>query len=135
MASSAQSETGDPGFQIAPMVDVVFVLMLFFMASAGMRDREKELPIRPPGATSLSPNPAIVLAIDQEGRVSINDKTYALPGDKSLGGLRQWLSGVVAQFGIDEPVIIRPHSDARHERIMQVLGATSASGIVKVTFG
>ena len=28
-------EQGDLGFQIAPMVDVVFVLLLFFMASAG----------------------------------------------------------------------------------------------------
>ena len=117
------------------MVDVVFVLMLFFMASAGMRIHENELPIRLPGAGSLSPNPAIVLVIDQDGRVSVNEKTYALPADKSLGGLRQWLSGVVAQFGIDEPVIIRPHSGALHERIMQVLSATAASGVVKVTFG
>ena len=134
MASSAASENGDPGFQIAPMVDVVFVLMLFFMASAGMRMKEKELPVQLPGV-GVSISPPIVIAIDSDGRVSINDKTYAVATDKSLGDLRGWLSGVIAQFGIEEPVIIRPASDVRHERIMQVLNAAAASGVVKVTFG
>ncbi len=134
MASPASSENGDPGFQIAPMVDVVFVLMLFFMASAGMRMREMELPIKLPGH-GQSVSPPIVIVIDTDGRVSINEQTYGSAGDKSLGGLRKWLTGVVTQFGINEPVIIRPAGDTRHERIMQVLNATAASGVVKVTFG
>ena len=134
MASSAQSENGDPGFQIAPMVDVVFVLMLFFMASAGMRTHELELPVQLPGTSNVSPTPPIVIVIDGDGRVSINEQTYATASDKSLGELRGWLSGIISQFGIQEPVIIRPASDARHERIMQVLNAAAASGVVKVTF-
>ena len=32
MAGSVGSEDGDIGFQIAPIVDVVFVLMVLFMA-------------------------------------------------------------------------------------------------------
>ncbi len=134
MASSAASENGDPGFQIAPMVDVVFVLMLFFMASAGMKMRELELPIILPGAGN-GITPAIVIAIDNDGRVSINEQPYGNADDKSLGGLRHWLTGVVTQFGIEEPVIIRPASGTQHERIMQVLNAAAASGVVKVTFG
>ena len=136
MASSAESENGNPGFQIAPMVDVVFVLMLFFMASAGMRMREMELPIKLPGTgESKSPPIVIVIVIGSDGRVSINEKTYGTAGDKSLGDLRKWLTGVITQFGIEEAVIIRPASDVRHERIMQVLNATAASGVGKVTFG
>lgn len=118
------------------MVDVVFVLMLFFMASAGMRIRELELPVKLPGTgPGISPPIVIVIVIDSDGRVSINEKTYGPAGDKSLGELRNWLGGVIKQFGNDEPVIIRPASDVRHERIMQVLNATAASGVVKVTFG
>jgi len=48
MAGSASSEEGDFGFQIAPMVDVVFVLMLFFMAAAGSQVVEKELNLNLP---------------------------------------------------------------------------------------
>ena len=132
--SSAASESGDSGFQIAPMVDVVFVLMLFFMASAGMKMRELELSVHLPGA-GPSISPPIVIAIDGDGRVSINEKTYAIATDRSLGELRGWLTGVIAQFGLGEPVIIRPASDTQHERIMQVLNAAAASGVVKVTFG
>lgn len=29
-----------PGFQIAPMIDVVFVIMLFFMVMAGLQRQE-----------------------------------------------------------------------------------------------
>ena len=48
MAGSVGSEDGDIGFQIAPMVDVVFVLMLFFMASAGQQVVERELSVALP---------------------------------------------------------------------------------------
>ena len=34
---------GNVGFQIAPMIDVVFVIMLFFMLMAGSVKVEKEL--------------------------------------------------------------------------------------------
>ncbi len=135
MASSAQSENGDPGFQIAPMVDVVFVLMLFFMASAGMQTRERELPVKLPGIGKRSVTLPIVIEISDDGRVSVNEQVYGLPADQSLKELRKWMTSVVTQFGIDEPVIIRPGSDTRHERIMQVLNATAASGVAKVTFG
>ena len=43
MTASVNSEDGDMGFQIAPMVDVVFVLLLFFMAAAGLKPSDKEL--------------------------------------------------------------------------------------------
>src|SRR5260370_1234921 len=57
MAGSVGSDDGDIGFQIAPMVDVVFVLMLFFMACAGSQVKEKELKIAlPSGAPQNSSN-------------------------------------------------------------------------------
>ena len=66
--ASAGSEDGDVGFQIAPMVDVVFVLMLFFMASAGSQVAERELNINLPGSNrpsggqaALPPTPIMVV--------------------------------------------------------------------------
>jgi biopolymer transport protein ExbD len=40
---------GNVGFQIAPMIDVVFVIMLFFMVMAGAVKVEKELNTQLPG--------------------------------------------------------------------------------------
>ena len=52
-------EGGDFGFQIAPMVDVVFVLLLFFMACAGQNIKEGFFQIGltvPPPAETTSPS-------------------------------------------------------------------------------
>ncbi|HYR57404.1 MAG TPA: biopolymer transporter ExbD, partial [Chthoniobacteraceae bacterium] len=72
MAGSVGSEDGDIGFQIAPMVDVVFVLMLFFMACAGSQVTERELNIAlPSGAAAKSANNTktpIVIDISPEGQ-------------------------------------------------------------------
>ena len=135
MATSANSDNGDPGFQIAPMVDVVFVLMLFFMASAGMRTFEKELPIQLSGSGPFEANPPVVIAIGGDGSVSVNEHIYGAANDKSLTALRTWLHDCIHDFGLTQPVIIRPDFDTRHDRIMDVLNATSACGVKKVTFG
>ena len=45
MAGKTNGEDGAFGFQIAPMVDVVFVLLLFFMACAGLSQKERFLNI------------------------------------------------------------------------------------------
>ena len=137
MSGSVGSEDGDMGFQIAPMVDVVFVLMLFFMASAGQQIRENELNISlpsgapaAPGATQKTP---IVLDISAEGQVVGNSTPFGTPSDKQLLPLRDWLKATQG-FGGEDPVIIRPNALTRHERIIDVLDACAASGIKNLTF-
>ena len=138
MAGSVGSEDGDIGFQIAPMVDVVFVLMLFFMACAGSQVKEKELKIAlPSGAPANSannPKTPIVIDISPEGQVSMNDEVFGAPTDKGLTRLREWLKSTMDQFGGEDPVIIRPQSETRHERIVDVLNAAAYAGVKNLTF-
>jgi biopolymer transport protein ExbD len=136
MGGSMGSEDGDIGFQIAPMVDVVFVLMLFFMASAGSQVVEKELNMNLPAgkSTSAAAVTPIVIEIAADGQVSMNSKSYGEPGDKNLGPLRDWLKNAIDTFGDKDPVIIRPNPDSKHERIVDVLNAASASGVKNLTF-
>lgn len=141
MAGSVGSEDGDVGFQIAPMVDVVFVLLLFFMASAGSQIIEKELNINLPSgrsAKSLEAGPPptpIIIEISPDGAVSLNGKLYDTPTSKELPQLRGWLKDTIERFGDKDPVIIKPDLDARHERIMDVLNAAAAAGVQNLTFG
>jgi len=126
------------GFQIAPMVDVVFVLMLFFMASAGQQVTENELNIALPSGQSSSnnPNPPIPIIIDisAEGQVTMAKQSFGTPADKKLDALRDWLKNAREQFGGDDPVIIRPTPETRHERIIDVLNAAAAAGVTKLSF-
>jgi biopolymer transport protein ExbD len=137
MAGSVGSEDGDIGFQIAPMVDVVFVLMLFFMASAGSQVTEHELNISlpsgaPPSKDATAKTP-IIIDISPEGQVVANNQSFGTPTDKNLNTLRDWLKATQG-FGGEDPVIIRPNSETRHERIIDVLNACAAAGIKNLTF-
>ena len=140
MAGGGVSEDGDAGFQIAPMVDVVFVLLLFFMASAGSQVIEKELNINLPsgrgptiGGPAVESTP-IIIDIFPDGQVQMNNKVYDDPSSKELPQLRGWLKDTIAKFGDKDPVIIRPDPLTKHERIMDVLNAAAASGVKNLTF-
>ncbi|MEA3208164.1 MAG: biopolymer transport protein ExbD [Chthoniobacter sp.] len=134
MSSFPDSQNGDPGFQIAPMVDVVFVLMLFFMACAGSQIRERELGVSLPTKGDGSVN-AIVIEIAADGTVALNDSRMGLPADRMLPALRDWFRDAIERFGPENPVLIRPDPNVRHERLMEVLNAVSAGGVRKLSFG
>jgi len=136
MAGSVGSEDGDMGFQIAPMVDVVFVLMLFFMASAGVQVVEKELSMNLPSRTNGQgpPTTPFIIDISADGIVSANDQVYGNKGDKTLQTLRDTFKHNIEQFGDKDPVIVRPAADTTHERIMDVLNAAAAAKVSKLTF-
>jgi biopolymer transport protein ExbD len=137
MGGSVGSEDGDIGFQIAPMVDVVFVLMLFFMASAGSQIVENELNISlPSGAPASKDSTAktpIIIDISADGQVVGNNTTFGTTTDRALLSLRDWLKATQG-FGGEDPVIIRPNSETKHERIIDVLNACAAAGIKNLTF-
>jgi len=132
------SEDGDAGFQIAPMVDVVFVLLLFFMASAGSQVISKELTINLPSgrsAKSSGPPPTpIIIDIFPDGKVQMNNKVYDTPTSKELPELRGWLKDTINKFGDKDPVIIRPDPQTKHERIIDVLNSAAAAGVKNLSF-
>ena len=137
MAGSIGSEDGDIGFQIAPMVDVVFVLMLFFMASAGVQVVEKELAMNLPsgvGKPSDVPTTPVIIEITGDGQVSANDTPFGTKDDKNLQSLRDYFKHNIAQFGDKDPVIVRPSPETTHERIMDVLNAAAAAGVKNLAF-
>lgn len=136
MGGSVGSEDGDAGFQIAPMVDVVFVLMLFFMACAGAQTVELQLNIKLPagqgsGESKVTP---IIIDISGEGLVSMNNQSYGRADDKTLQALRDWLKNAIETFGDKDPVIIRPSPDAKHERIIDVLNAAAFAKVKNLSF-
>jgi len=136
MGGSVGSEDGDAGFQIAPMVDVVFVLMLFFMACAGAQTVELELNIKLPAGqgTGDSKVTPIIIDISSDGLVSMNNQTYGQPTDRTLQTLRDWLKNAIDTFGDKDPVIIRPSPDAKQERIIDVLNAASFAHVKNLSF-
>ena len=127
-------EDADPGFQIAPMVDVVFVLMLFFMACAGFRAQERELKIAVPGRGPSAEN-VIDVTVAADGSVLVNNSIIGNTADRQLPALTTWLRNVRETFGDRDAIVIRPAPTITHERVMEVLNAATAAGWQKLTFG
>jgi biopolymer transport protein ExbD len=134
MAASLESADGDVGFQIAPMVDVVFVLMLFFMAAAGAQVLTKELRVALPAPHAGGGETLAIVDIAADGSVIFNGESLGSPLDSELPQLRARFQHIIEQFGDKDAVLIRPASSIRHERVMEVLSAVQAAGVGKVTF-
>lgn len=138
MAGGGVSEDGDAGFQIAPMVDVVFVLLLFFMASAGSKVKERELTINLPSGKPNNSGVAstpIIIEIGPDGTVQSSGRVFDTPTSREMPALRQWLTETIDRFGDKDPVIIKPDPEAKHERIIDVLNSAAVAKVKKLTFG
>jgi biopolymer transport protein ExbD len=129
------------GFQIAPMIDVVFVIMLFFMVMAGAVKVEKEINTKLPGtAETAAPTDfvdEVVINISQEGEVTLNDETMDSATSKQMPQLRATL--MRAKEGSDAAksqlmVTIASDPEARYSRAVDVLDALAAAQIENVSF-
>src|SRR5580658_2271691 len=97
MAGGGNAE-GEFGFQIAPMLDILFVLLLFFMVSAGSQKHEASLTTQLPGGT---PQPGadvpVRISIDDQGQVSFSELNVDGPNDRQMPELTEKLKRVVQQ--------------------------------------
>jgi len=134
-------EKGEPDFQIAPMVDVVFVIMLFFMVMAGAVKVENELSTKLPGSAESSSatefNDETIISISDEGEVSLNDEPFDTPESADLPQLRATLMRLKENAdNAHQPAIVTIVSDAhaKYSRTIDVLNALAAAKITNVTF-
>jgi biopolymer transport protein ExbD len=135
MAGGGSSD-GDYGLQIAPMLDVMFVLLLFFMVMAGKQVKEAELGVQVPGAsttTSTAKSP-VTLRVSPDGVVTFNDSTVDGRDDHDMPKLRGRLKALI-EASPDQSVIIRPNEKAPYQRIIDVLNACGAERVKNLTFG
>jgi biopolymer transport protein ExbD len=129
---SSDSGDSDHGFQIAPMVDVVFVLLLFFMALAALRPMEERLPATLPSSGS-GDAPPLVIDITEKGAVLCNGLELAKSGEADVPGLQSWLKNY-ASIETDATVVIRPAPGTEHGRFIQVLASLHGVGLKKISF-
>src|SRR5215207_370434 len=130
--NSSEGAEQDHGFQIAPMVDVVFVLLLFFMALTGLRQIEKPVPINLPGPTG-SGDAVFVVDITGAGSVLCNGLEFRRAGEMVSSEFDAWLKNV-AEAEPNATVLIRAEGNAEHGTFIQVLTSLHRAGLKKVTF-
>jgi biopolymer transport protein ExbD len=132
---------GNLGFQIAPMIDVVFVIMLFFMVMAGAVKVENELNTQLPGTAETAESTDFVdeqiITISETGEVSLNDEPFDSPDSRELRDLRGTLMRLKQNADAAKtPAVVTVISDeqAKYSRTVDVLDALAVARIDNVTF-
>lgn len=131
----------DPELQIAPLIDCVFQLLIFFMVSASLVKSEGDLGIRLPGvvqqAITVDMPDEQIIEVRANGEVYLNGRQYGRPDMHELPDLvvtlqRYRLASLASN---NKPLVtIWAEDQARHQRVIDVMDACAAAGIEHVTF-
>ena len=129
--------------KMTPMIDVVFLLLVFFVWTSSFEVPEFDLPSSlaqtPAGGSEANSDQSqsvevfdeiVVKLIDQGALTSIqlNGKTVA-----DVDELRRQLSEIIA-LGVQPPVIVDPADRVTMDRAIEVYDAARAAGADRVLF-
>jgi biopolymer transport protein ExbD len=128
-------------FQIAPMIDVIFILILFFMCSAGAVKTENHLVSSLPGTAQADTPVEIpdeqVIQVTNDGQVLLNDRVFDAAGSHQMPELKGTLIRFREASAANKThamVTITPQPYANYQRIIDVMNACAAAGITNVSF-
>jgi biopolymer transport protein ExbD len=135
MAGGGSSD-GDYGLQIAPMLDVMFVLLLFFMVMAGKQVKEAELGVQVPRVSSppITAKSPVKMEVGPDGVVTFNGSPVDIRNDEEMPKLRAKLKALI-EVSPEQSVIIRPKDGAPYQNVINILNACAAERVKNLTFG
>jgi len=120
-----------PGIQLAPLVDVLLLLLIFFLLTWNAARNENELDVKVPKASAAkektSPIGDVVVNVKTDGNVVVNRRTL------SAAELSELLKGLV-QLNAEQAVVIRGDEAGAYRNVIGVLNICSEAGITNIAF-
>lgn len=132
----------DEEFQMAPMIDIVFLLLIYFMVTTSIIKQEADLGMQLPG--EVRQTTAVVMPDEQiveiyaDGRVVLNGQVYDSPDSRTMPDLTRVLRRFKQSADLANTpamITIQAEDDAIHQRIIDVMDACAEAGIRSVSFG
>lgn len=129
------------GFQIAPMIDVVFVILLFFIVAAGTNRKENSLNSKLPSidgeATPLDIPDEVVIRIAEDGEIFLNEDSLEESAAKPLRNLTESIRDLKQAVGGETSkirILLAADETVKYQRIVDVLDVLALEKISAVTF-
>ena len=120
-----------PGIQLAPLVDVLMLLLIFFLLTWNAARNENELDVKVPKASEAKEKSApigdVVVNVKADGNVVVNRRTLSGPE------LSEMLKGLV-QLDANQAVVIRGDETGAYKNVVGVLNICSEAGVTNVAF-
>jgi biopolymer transport protein ExbD len=120
-----------PGIQLAPLVDVLLLLLIFFLLTFNAARNENELDVKVPKASAAKEKTApigdIVVNVKADGNVVVNRRTL------NPQELTELLKGLV-QLNAEQAVVIRGDETGAYRNVVNVLNICTQAGVTNVAF-
>lgn len=115
------------GLELTPMIDVVFLLMIFFLVASKLEEADRIIDVVLPKASAAKPltvRPTeFIINIDRDGRYYAGAKPVTLPE----------LSALLVQAAADNPdrqqVVVRADENTLHRFVVGAMNACVQAGI------
>ena len=120
-----------PGFQIAPMVDIVFLLLIFFLVTWNFSRSETELDVKVPkareGKETRRAVGEVILNVKSNGTVVMNRRQM------NAKELQDTLQKIASRYP-DQAVILRGDESTDYRYVVEVLDTCRRANIWNVAF-
>jgi biopolymer transport protein ExbD len=135
------------GLNLTSMIDVVFLLLIYFMVATEFKTAEEsfpmDLPMREHGQTISLDNKPLVIVVESAGETK-SDIRIRLEGPwdpiGTLDGLTKFLqankAGKFSASGLfthDHPILISPASETRWDHTIAAFNAVARADFVNIT--
>ncbi|MBN2448876.1 MAG: biopolymer transporter ExbD [Lentisphaeria bacterium] len=131
----------DPELNVAPLIDMVFLLLVYFMVTASLVKSEADLGIRLPGmvqqAQTVDMPDEQIIEITETGCIFLNGRQYDSATSEELPELLAVLRRYRTASGAsrnEAMITIAAHDTCRQQRVIDVMNCCAAAGIENVTF-
>lgn len=113
---------------LSPLIDVVFLLLIFFMVSTRFKeDHGLDLDLPQAESRQSTETERITLYIGKDGNIKLNDQ--AIAEDQLQEQLRQALSS-----SEDKMVLLHVDKDVQHGMVVEIMDTAKAAGASGLTF-
>jgi biopolymer transport protein ExbD len=126
--------------QVSPLIDVVFLLLIYFLVTAALIKKEGDISFMLPALATpqvmINLPVEIVILIAADGTVEVDGIRFSST-DEELSGLATQVRGLRA-IAISQRstffVNLLPHKDTLHHRIVDVMDACAAAKVENLSF-
>lgn len=121
----------DIELNLTPLIDVVFLLLIFFMVSTTF-DKQSQLKITLPEATASAEqisDKAVVIGIDAKGRYFINDRQLVNTQAKTLKLALIKITGDKK----DVPLVIRADAKTPHASVVRAMDVAAQLNLTQMS--
>jgi biopolymer transport protein ExbD len=125
---NTNSQREEDEIDLTPMLDVVFIMLIFFIVTATFV-KEMGLDVNSPDKNQNvqdADKKSIVVQVTQRNRIKIRGR------DVDFRSVRANIERLHAE-NPDAPVVVQPHPDSNTETMIQVMDAARQAGVYNVS--